>query len=67
MATPTKAKKIEMLNEAIDLLNKADALMQQALGHHDDVYYIHCNIENSADDLTDIVSELEGGKTGINA
>lgn len=56
MAKLTKAQKSEMLNEAVDLINKANALMQKALGADDEVYYIHTQLENAADDIVDIVA-----------
>lgn len=61
MARYTKAQKSKMLNEAVDLINKANALMQKALGADDEVYYIHTQLENAADDITDIIIVLDDG------
>ena len=47
----------KQLLEAVDLINKADALMQQALGADDEVYYIHTQLENAADDILEFVQE----------
>ena len=55
----TNVQKSEMLNEAVDLINKANALMQKALGADDEVYYIHTQLENAADDIVDIIAELD--------
>lgn len=51
-----------LLNQAADLLEQADALLQQALGHSDECYYIHSQIENAKDDIIDaiiVADELE--------
>ena len=53
------AKQQHQLKQAQALLHKADALMQKALGAHDDCYYIHTQIENAADDIQDIITENE--------
>ena len=58
----TAKQKSEMLNEAVDLINKADALMQKALGADDEVYYIHTQLENAADDITDFIIALDDGE-----
>lgn len=52
----TKEQNKQLL-EAVDLINKADALMQQALGADDEVYYIHTQLENAADDILEFVQE----------
>ena len=49
------AQRSKLLNKAVDLLNEADALLQQALGAGDECYYIHTQIENAADDIVDII------------
>lgn len=48
-------KQNKQLLQAVDLLHKADALMQAAMGADDEVYYIHTQIENAADDILDFV------------
>ena len=57
----TNAEKSKLLNEAVDLINKADALMQQALGADEEVYYIHTQLENAADDIVDIIIAVDDG------
>jgi hypothetical protein len=51
MTQEQKAK----LQQAIELLNQADVLVQEALGADDECYYIHTQIENASDDITDIL------------
>ena len=58
----TNAQKSELLNEAVDLINKADALMQKALGADDEVFYIHTQLENAADDIVDCIIALDDGE-----
>lgn len=43
----------KQLLQVVDLLHKADALLQKALGASDECYYIHSQIENAADDVLD--------------
>ena len=47
----------QLLLEAVELLHKADALVQKAIGASDECYYIHTQIENSADDVLDYIQE----------
>lgn len=47
----------KLLLEAVDLLHRADALMQKALGAGDECYEIHCAIECAADDLLDLLRD----------
>lgn len=50
----------QQLQQAIALLNQADVLVQQAMGHSDECYYIHSQIENAADDVEAfIITESE--------
>lgn len=51
--------KAELLRRAIELLEKADALIQEALGDTDVCYETHCGIESLIDDLRDDIEELE--------
>jgi hypothetical protein len=37
--------------EAVELLHRADALVQQAMGHSDECYYIHSQIEDASETL----------------
>lgn len=57
----TAQEKSKLLNKAVDLLHEADALMQKALGADDEVYYIHTQIENAADDIVDYIVALDDG------
>lgn len=50
-------KQNKLLLEAVDLLHRADALMQEALGASDDCYEIHCAIECAADDILDLIRD----------
>jgi hypothetical protein len=54
MLTDTQNKQ---LLEAVDLLHKADALIQKAMGASDECYYIHTQVENAADDVLDFLQE----------
>jgi hypothetical protein len=51
------AKQNKQLLEAVDLLHKADALIQAAMGHDDECYYIHTQVQNAADDVLDFIQE----------
>ena len=61
MAKLTNVQKSKMLNEAVDLINKANALMQKALGADDEVYYIHTQLENAAEDIIEIIVAVDDG------
>lgn len=50
-------KQNKQLLEAVELLHKADALIQEAMGASDECYYIHTQVENAADDVLDYVQE----------
>ena len=57
----TAKQKSDLLNRAVDLLNKADALQQQALGDSDVTWDNHARIQDIADDIvSDIVLFDEG-------
>lgn len=51
--------KAELLRRAIEQLEEADALIQEALGATDVCYETHCGIESIIDDLRDDIEELE--------
>ena len=51
------AKQNKQLLEAVELLHKADALVQSAMGASDECYYIHTQIENSAEDVLEFLQE----------
>ena len=53
------AQRSKLLNEAVDLLHKADALLQQAMGACDECYCIHSAIENAADDIVDVIINVD--------
>ena len=46
------AQQKQLLQQAVDKLHEADALVQQALGATDSCYDTHCGIE-------DLISDLE--------
>ena len=50
-------KQNKQLLEAVELLHKADALIQEAMGASDECYYIHTQVENAADDVLDYLQE----------
>jgi len=50
-------KQNQQLLRAVELLQEADALVQSAMGASDECYYIHTQIENSADDVLDFIQE----------
>ena len=54
----TADEKMAKLEAAINLINEADVLMQAALGADDEVYYIHTQLENAADDIQATVDTL---------
>jgi hypothetical protein len=56
MAKLSKKKISENLNKVVDLLRQADALLQKTLEHNDELYYIHTQIENAADDVIDVLA-----------
>jgi hypothetical protein len=49
------AKQNELLLKAVDLLNEADCLVQQALGASDECYELHNAIDNVADEVLDFI------------
>ena len=55
MSNISKANKLQ---QAIALLNEADALMQSALGNTEQCYDLHCAIENVADELQEVAEQL---------
>jgi hypothetical protein len=56
----TNAEKSALLNRAVDLLNEADALVQQALGDSDVTWDTHMRIQDIADDIVVDLEELGG-------
>jgi hypothetical protein len=56
----TNAQKADLLRRAIDALDTANSLVQEALGSCDVCYEAHSRIQDLIDDLTYDVMELEG-------
>jgi late competence protein required for DNA uptake (superfamily II DNA/RNA helicase) len=56
----TNAQKADLLRQAIDALENADAWIQEALGDTDVCFETHNRIQDLVDDLTYDVMELEG-------
>lgn len=57
----TNAQKSKLLNEAVDLLEQADVLVQQALGATDSCYITHTAIQDVVDDLICDIAEFDNG------
>lgn len=55
----TAKQKSALLNKAVDLLEQADALVQQALGDSDVCYETHTAIQNVVDDLVCDIVEFD--------
>jgi hypothetical protein len=55
----TNKEKAALLGRAVDLLNEADALVQQALGDSDVTWDTHVAIQGIADDIVVDMEELE--------
>ena len=51
------AKQNDLLLKAVELLNEADCLIQQALGASDECYELHNAIENAAEDVLEYIQE----------
>ena len=55
----TSAQKSKLLNKAVDLLEEADALIQQALGATDVCYETSTQVQNVIDDLICDIAEFD--------
>ena len=55
----TAKQKADKLQEAIDKLNEADALVQEALGVSDECFDLHCGIQSMADDIAGVVEHFD--------
>jgi hypothetical protein len=55
----TNAEKSALLNKAVDMLNEADALVQQALGDSDVTWDTHVAIQSIADDIVSDIIEFD--------
>ena len=56
MSNIAKANKLQ---QAIDKLNEADALMQEALGATEECFDLHTGIQSMADDIAGVVEQLD--------
>lgn len=56
----TNKQKADLLRKAMELLEDADVLVQQALGDSDVCYETHTRIQDLVDDLRYDVQEFEG-------
>ena len=50
-------KQNALMLEAVEMLHKADALMQEALGASNECFDLHCGIESIVDDLLGTIRE----------
>lgn len=56
----TPAQKSKLLNEAVDLLERANVLQQRAIGKDSDVSFeYHNRIEALVDDMTSDIAEFD--------
>lgn len=55
----TAKQKSALLNKAVDLLEQADALVQQALGASDVCYETSTQLQNIIDDLVTDIAEFD--------
>jgi len=53
------------LQQALKLLNEADVLIQSAMGASDECFNLHMQIENTIEDVCDIIRTAD--EEGINA
>ena len=51
-------KQKTLLEQAIDKLHEADALMQEALGATEECFDLHCGIGSMADDIAEHAETL---------
>jgi hypothetical protein len=61
----TDKQRADKLREALELLQDADALVQEALGDTDACYDLHCGIEELVDELRCDVDDLERRAEGL--
>ena len=55
----TNAQKSKLLNEAVDLMEQADALIQRALGATDVCYETCTQLQNVIDDVVTDIAEFD--------
>ena len=60
----TDKDKAQLLRDAMELLQDADALIQKALGDTDVCYDTHCQIEELIDELQADVIDLDARSEG---
>jgi hypothetical protein len=58
----TNKQKSDLLNRAVDMLNEADALVQQALGDSDVTWDTHVAIQAIADDIVSDIIEFDSAE-----
>lgn len=51
------AKQNELMLKAVEMLEQADVLIQQALGASDECYELHNAIENTVEDVLEYIQE----------
>jgi hypothetical protein len=61
----TEKDKAQLLRDAMELLQEADALVQKALGDTDACYDTHCQIEELIDELRADVMDLDARAEGV--
>lgn len=55
----TNEQQSKLLNEAVDLMERADALVQRALGSSDRCYEICTQLQNVIDDVVSGIAEVD--------
>jgi hypothetical protein len=55
----TNKEKSALLNKAVDMINEADALVQQALGDSDVTWETHIALQSIADDIVSDIIEFD--------
>ena len=55
----TAKNKSKLLNDAVDLLEQVDMLVQKALGDSDVCYDLHTRIQDIVDDLITDIAEFD--------
>ena len=55
----TQQEKIERLYMSIALIQDADAGVQAALGDTEECFDLHCGIQSMADDIAEVVGQLD--------
>jgi hypothetical protein len=58
----TNKEKSALLNKAVDMINEADALVQQALGDSDVTWETHIALQSIADDIVSDIIEFDDGE-----